>query len=71
MEPLKAVDLRPFKEKLRRKLPADSAVLSDLLLEADTMPVGTAEVLIPRYLGRLERELRKEKATNGPPVLQA
>ena len=70
MAPLKNVDLRPFKEKLRRKLPADSAVLSDLLLEPDTMPVGTAEVLIPRYLDRLERELEKGKTAQGIPMLR-
>jgi hypothetical protein len=51
------VDIRPFKERLRRKLPPESSVLTDLLSEPDSMPVSTAEVLIPHYLRRLEREL--------------
>ena len=49
------VDLRDFKERLRKKLPRDSPVLSDLLLEPDSMPADRAEVLIRHYLQRLER----------------
>ena len=52
-----AVDMRPFKEALKRKLPTDSPVLKDLLNEPDSMPIGRAEVLVPHYLQRLEREL--------------
>lgn len=55
------VDMRPFKERLKRKLPPDSGVLIDLLSEPDSMPVSTAEVLILRYLQRLERELEKRE----------
>jgi len=51
-----SVSLRRFKEKLRGKLPPESAVLADLLREPDSMPMGRAEVLIPHYLQRLERE---------------
>jgi hypothetical protein len=51
------IDIRPFKERLGRKLPPDSAVLADLMREPDSMAVSTAEVLIPHYLRRLEREL--------------
>ena len=65
------VDLRRFKEVLRKRLPAGSPVLSDLLLEPDSMPVGRAEVLIPSYLDRLERELEKGKAAPGIPTLRA
>ena len=50
-------DLRPFKEKLRAKLPPSSVVLADLQLEPDSMPAERAAVLIPHYLRRLEREL--------------
>ena len=67
----RTVDLRSFKEKIRAKLPEDSHVLSDLLLEPDAMPVGRAEVLIPNYLSRLERELEREKAAPSLPVLLA
>jgi hypothetical protein len=64
------VDLRPLKEKLRKKLPSDSPVLADLLREPDSMPVANAEVLIPHYLGRLERELERYE-TAGPFVLRS
>ncbi len=57
-----SVDIRPFKERLRKKLPPDSPVLIDLLGEADSMSVVRAEVLIPHYLQRLERELEKYEA---------
>ena len=65
---LRTLDLRPFKEKLRSKLPADSPVLSDLLLEPDSMPADRAAVLIPHYLRRLERELERRRPS-GPAVL--
>ena len=63
------VDLRSFKERLRTNLPAASPLLSDLLLEPDSMPVVRAEVLIPHYLRRLERELEKYEV-QGPLVLR-
>ena len=65
-----AVDMRPFKEALKRKLPADSPVLTDLLNEPDSMPVGRAEVLVPHFLQRLERELERYE-TRGRFVLRA
>jgi hypothetical protein len=49
------MDIRPFKETLRKRLPPESPVLKDLLDEPDSMPVTRAEVLIPHYLQRLER----------------
>jgi hypothetical protein len=64
------IDMRPFKEKLRKKLPPDSPVLIDLLGEPDSMPVGRAEILIPHYLQRLERELEKYEES-GPLVLRS
>ena len=67
----RTVDLRSFKEKIRAKLPKDSPVLADLYLEPDAMPVARAEVLIPNYLSRLERELEREKAAPSLPVLLA
>lgn len=67
----KRVNLRDFKERLRAKLPPDSPVLIDLLLEPDSMPTEKAEVLIPHYLRRLEREMEKEVATPGLHVLRA
>jgi len=63
------VDMRPIKEKLKGKLPPESIVLADLLKEPDSMPIAKAEVLIPHYLQRLERELEKYEST-GPPVLR-
>jgi hypothetical protein len=65
-----SVDMRPIKENLRKKLPAESIVLSDLLKEPDSMPIAKAEVLIPHYLQRLERELEKYES-KGPFVLKA
>lgn len=65
----RTVDLRDFKEGLRKKLPRDSPVLSDLLLEPDSMPADRAEVLIPHYLQRLERELEKREAS-GPLIFR-
>ena len=62
------VDLRALKEKLRKKLPPDSPVLLDMLREPDSMPVESAEILIPHYLQRLERELEKYE-TRGPRLL--
>ena len=62
------VILHSFKEKLRAKLPKDSPLLSDLLLEPDTMPADRAAVLIPHYLHRLERELETYRVT-GPAAL--
>jgi hypothetical protein len=59
------VDLRDFKERLRRKLPPQSPTLSDLLLEPDSMPIDKADVLIPHYLKRLERG--REVRSVGPP----
>jgi hypothetical protein len=64
------IDLRPLKEKLRKKLPPDSPVLIDLLREPDSMPVESAEILIPHYLRRLERELERYEAA-GPLVLHS
>lgn len=65
-----AVDMRAFKERLREKLPPDSPVLTDLLDEPDSMPIGKAEILIPHYLQRLERELEKYER-RGPLVLRS
>lgn len=62
------VNLAPFKEKMRAKLPPDSPVLFDLLQEPDTMPADRAAVLVPHYLGRLERELETYQVS-GPAVL--
>jgi hypothetical protein len=64
------VDMRPFKERLKRKLPPDSGVLIDLLSEPDSMSVSTAEILIPHYLQRLERELEKREKSR-PLVMRA
>ena len=64
----RTVDFHSFKEKLRARLPADSSVLSDLLLEPDAMPADSAAVLIPHYLRRLERELESYQVS-GPAVL--
>ena len=71
MEPstLQTVDLRPFKEKLRSRLPANSPLLSDLLLEPDTMPADRAAVLVPHYLRRIERELARTEQGMCLPVL--
>jgi len=66
-----AVDMRAFKERLREKLPPDSPVLSDLLAEPDSLPIGKAEVLIPHYLQRLERELERNGASRWPPLLRS
>ena len=63
------IDIRPFKENLRRKLPSESGVLIDLLVEPDSMSVSTAEVLIPHYLRRLERELQNRE-TSRPLVMR-
>jgi hypothetical protein len=63
-----AVGLQPLKEKLRKKLPPDSPVLLDLLREPDSMSVESAEILIPHYLRRLERELERYE-TSRPAVL--
>ncbi len=60
------VDLRGLKEGLRRKLPPDSPILSDLLLEPDIMAVPVAEVLVPHYLRRLERELESRSEPGVP-----
>ena len=65
-----AINLRPLKEKLREKLSPDSPVLLDLLREPDSMPVESAESLIPHYLQRLERELERYE-TAGPLVLRS
>ncbi|HEV2225992.1 MAG TPA: hypothetical protein VGR56_04205 [Nitrososphaerales archaeon] len=65
----RTVDLRGLKEGLRRKLPPDSPILSDLLLEPDIMAVPMAEVLVPHYLRRLEREL-ESRSEPGIPVLR-
>jgi hypothetical protein len=58
----KVVDVRGFKAQLRKCLPPDNLVLLDLLSEPDTMQVGMAEVLIPHYLERLERELKRRES---------
>ena len=50
----KTIDIRPLKEQLRKKLPPDSVALMDLLREPDSMPIESAEILIPHYLRRLE-----------------
>lgn len=65
----RTIDLRSFKEKLRATLPADSSVLSDLLLEPDIMHADRAAVLIPHYLRRLERELEKREFVPALPFL--
>jgi len=65
------VDMRAFKERLREKLPTDSPVLADLLAEPDSLPVGKAEVLIPHFLQRLERELERKGASRGPLLRRA
>ena len=62
--------MRPLKEKLRKKLPPDSPVLLDLLDEPDSISVESAEILIPHYLRRLERELEKYEPT-GPLFLRS
>jgi hypothetical protein len=64
-----AVDLRAFKERLREKLPPDSPVLADLLAEPDSLPVARAEVLIPHFLQRLEREIDRYGAAGRGPLL--
>lgn len=64
------VDIRAFKEGLKKKPPPDSPVLADLLREPDSMPVSRADVLIPHYLERLERELEKYEV-RGPLVLRS
>ena len=64
------VSLRPFKEKLRARLPAASAFLSDLLSEPDNMPADRAAVLVPHYLRRLEREI-EGYAPSGPLVIRS
>lgn len=64
-----SVDLRPFKEKLKKRLPFESVVLTDLVNEPDSMPATRAEVLVPHYLQRLERELEKSES-KGPLVLR-
>ena len=65
-----SVDMRPIKEKLKKKLPPESIVLADLLKEPDSMAIEKAEVLIPHYLQRLERELEKYES-RGPLVLKS
>ena len=72
MEPstLQTVDLRPFKEKLRSRLPANSPSLSDLLLEPDTMSADRAAVLVPHYLRRIERELARTEQGMCLPALR-
>jgi len=62
--------MRRFKESLGKRLPRDSAVLMDLLEEPDSMSVARAEVLIPHYLQRLERDLEKN-GQDGPLVLRS
>lgn len=66
----RTIDIRSFKEKLRAKLPLGSPVLTDLLLEPDSMPLEKAAVLIPHYLRRLEREIESYEVS-GPAVLRA
>ena len=63
-----AVDLRSLKDKMRRRLPAGSSVLQDLLQEPDAMAADRAAVLIPHYLRRLERELETYQVSS-PAVL--
>jgi hypothetical protein len=65
-----AIDIRAFKEKLRKRLPPDSVVLADLLNEPDSMSIGRAEILIPHYLQRLERELQQYDSC-GPLILKS
>ena len=67
---VRVVDLGSLKKKLEKKLPHDSPVLGDLLREPDLMPLTTAEVLIPHYLRRLERELEGSSEPRIP-VLRA
>ena len=38
-----AIDIRPFKEQLRKRLPSESAVLNDLLGEPDSKSASRAE----------------------------
>jgi hypothetical protein len=61
------LDIRAFKEMLRKKLPPGSLLILDLLREPDSLPLETAGILIPHYLRRLERELESYEAT-GPLV---
>lgn len=65
-----SLDLRQLKEKLKKKLPPESVVLTDLLKEPDSMPIARAEILIPHYLQRLEGELERYES-KGPLVLKA
>jgi hypothetical protein len=64
----RVVNLGSLKKKLEKKLPRDSPVLGDLLREPDLMPLTMAEVLIPHFLRRLERELDRSEVP-GKPVL--
>ena len=66
----RTVNLRSFKEKMRSKLPADSPLLRDLLLEPDDMPADKAAVLVPHYLRRLEREV-EGYTLSGPLVIRS
>jgi len=65
----RTIDIRQLKEKLRRNLPPDNLVLVDLLSEPDFLGVMSAEVLIPHYLQRLERELDKHEIQRKSQVL--
>lgn len=69
IEKVDGIDLRSFKERLKKKLPPDSPILLDLLNEPDSMPSDRAEVLIPHYLMRLERELDRNEARRRPQML--
>jgi hypothetical protein len=69
IEKVDGIDLRSFKEQLKKKLPPDSPILLDLLNEPDSMPSDRAEVLIPHYLKRLERELDRNEARRRPQML--
>jgi len=69
VEKVDGIDLRSFKEQLKKKLPPDSPILLDLLNEPDCMSPDRAEVLVPHYLKRLERELDRNEARRRPQVL--
>jgi len=51
------VNIRSFRDGLKKRLPPGSPVLIDLLNEPDSMAISKAEILIPHHLQRLDREL--------------
>ena len=63
--------IRRFGKSQALRIRTEGSVLADLLLEPDAIPLGRAEVLIPDYLSRLERELERERAAPSIPILRA